>query len=63
MGRLGTLKPESRRDRRDVRAMTRVIQRGASRTKEIVKALHNYFAREKIGLVEGDHDTSASDER
>lgn len=46
---------------RDVRDMVRVVQRGAQRTKAIVRALHNYSRTDDERLVDFDIDRSLDD--
>jgi signal transduction histidine kinase len=54
--------PEEREEAaEDVRAMLRVVQRGAERTKAIVQALHNYSRTDDESLVEVDINRSIDD--
>ncbi|MBP9203193.1 MAG: HAMP domain-containing protein [Kofleriaceae bacterium] len=46
---------------RDIRDMVRVVQRGASRTKAIVSALHNYSRTDDEHVVDFDVDRSLDD--
>ncbi|MEZ4363255.1 MAG: ATP-binding protein [Kofleriaceae bacterium] len=46
---------------RDIREMVRVVQRGAQRTKAIVRALHNYSRTDEESVVEFDIDRTIDD--